>query len=373
MDADGSNQQQLTFNDIDDMFPVWSPEGAQITFDSDRDGDFEIYVMDADGSNEQLTFNSSVDEYPAWSPDGAQIAFDSNRDGDHEIYVMDADGSNQQQLTFNDSDDGFPAWSPEGAQIAFTSNRDGDWEIYIMDADGNNEEQLTTNDIDDGYPAWSPRCEGAPADSEDVPSSPSKLCQIDSAFREYWEIALCETFDSETTLWTGDQEGTSARIEGGQYILDNSTKVQQGYTTGFIFPVFAGSSQDHMISVDGTMESIYQGCTWGVFIRSESNEIVYFFMINNSGRYSLTGSSDNESSRYLGNIDSGSNSAIVGDGTNTITAVADGKQMEFYVNGELIITHEAINSENPHFGLIVWGGEGVTAVNRFDNLLVRTK
>jgi len=96
-------------------------------------------------------------------------------------------------------------------------------------------------------------------------------------------------------------------------------------------------------------------------------------MINNSGRYSLTGSSDNESSRYLGNIDSGSHSAIVGDGTNTITAVADGLQMEFYVNGELIITHEAINSANPHFGLIVWGGEGVTSINRFDNLLVRTK
>jgi len=53
--------------------------------------------------------------------------------------------------------------------------------------------------------------------------------------------------------------------------------------------------------------------------------------------------------------------------------VADNKQMEFYVNGELITTHEAINSENPDFGLIVWGGEGVTAINRFDNLLVRTK
>lgn len=76
---------------------------------------------------------------------------------------------------------------------------------------------------------------------------------------------------------------------------------------------------------------------------------------------------------YLGNIDDGSNSAIVWDGTNTITAVADGKQMEFYINGELITTHEAINSENPHFGLIVWGGEGVAALTRFDNLLVRTK
>jgi len=213
----------------------------------------------------------------------------------------------------------------------------------------------------------------APVDKEDDPSSPVEACQIDSPIKENWDTALCETFDTDTTLWTGKQDGTSARIEGGQYILDNSTKVKQGYTTGFIFPVDAGSAQDHMISVDGTLESNYRDCTWGVFIRSESNEITYFFMINNNGRYTLTGSSDRESSRYLGNIDSGSNGAIVWDGTNTITAVADGELMEFYINGELITTHDAINSENPNFGLIVWGGEGVSALSRFDNLLVRTK
>jgi hypothetical protein len=208
---------------------------------------------------------------------------------------------------------------------------------------------------------------------EDTSSTPVKECQIDSPVKEDWETEICETFDKDTILWTGNQEGTSARIEGGQYILDNTTNVEQGYTTGFIFPVYAGSAQDHMISVDGTLESNYQDCTWGVFIRSESNKIIYFFMINNSGRYTLTGSSDRESSRYLGNIDSGSNDTIVWDGTNTITAVADGKQMEFYINGELITTHEAINIENPNFGLIVWGGEGVTALTRFDNLLVRIK
>ena len=60
------------------------------------------------------------------------------------------------------------------------------------------------------------------------------------------------------------------------------------------------------------------------------------------------------------------------DGWNNITDVVDGKQMEFFINGEYIMTHEAVNSQNPDFGLIVWGGEGVEVINRFDNLLVRT-
>ena len=151
------------------------------------------------------------------------------------------------------------------------------------------------------------------------------------------------------------------------------TKVAQGYTTGYTFPVFAGAAQDYMISVDGYTESVYKSIAWGVFVRSTESEVVYFFMINNEGQYMLTGSSDVESRRYLGNIDDGSSGAINWEGNNNITAVVEGKQMDFYINGELITSHEAIDSVSPQFGLIVWGGEGVSAINHFDNLLVRVK
>ena len=68
--------------------------GKRIAFVSDRDGDYEIFVMDADGSHvQQLTDNNKNDWDPVWSPDGKRIAFDSNRYGDYEIFVMDADGS----------------------------------------------------------------------------------------------------------------------------------------------------------------------------------------------------------------------------------------------------------------------------------------
>ena len=71
-----------------------------IAFTSDRDGNFEIYVMDADGTAQtNLTNNPASDAVPAWSPDGTKIAFFSDRDGNREIYVMDADGTNPTRLT----------------------------------------------------------------------------------------------------------------------------------------------------------------------------------------------------------------------------------------------------------------------------------
>ena len=75
---------------------------------------------------------------PAWSPDGRRIAFTSERDGNPEIYVMNADGSGVTRLTYNDARDldSFPAWSPDGRRIAFHSNRDGNFEIYVMNASG---------------------------------------------------------------------------------------------------------------------------------------------------------------------------------------------------------------------------------------------
>ena len=86
-----------------------------------------------------------------------RIAFMSDRDWNWEIYVMDADGENLRNLTNNPGDDQHPSWSPDGKQIVFTADRSGkDWnrQIYVMDADGGNLQNLTNNRHNDSRPAW---------------------------------------------------------------------------------------------------------------------------------------------------------------------------------------------------------------------------
>ena len=157
MNADGTGQTRLTNNPAIDDGPAWSPDGSQIAFASYRSGDWEVYVMNTDGTAQtNLTTNPAWDIWPVWSPDGSQIAFVSDRDGNYEVYVMNADGTGQTNLTNNPAIDDWPVWSPDGSQIAFLSNRDGDGEVYVMNADGTAQTNLTGNPAEDFWPVWSP-------------------------------------------------------------------------------------------------------------------------------------------------------------------------------------------------------------------------
>lgn len=158
MDTNGAQQTNLTNNLADDVNPVWSPDGSKIAFASARDSkELDIYVMNADGSNPvRLTNDPAEDSSPTWSPDGSKIAFVSFRDSNYEIYVMDSTGANQIRLTNDPAEDVAPAWSPDGSKIAFVSTRDGNYEIYVMGANGSNPANLTNNLADDFAPAWSP-------------------------------------------------------------------------------------------------------------------------------------------------------------------------------------------------------------------------
>ena len=159
LDLSDDTVTNLTDHPDRDWSADWSPDGEKIVFQSDRDGDWEIYIMtDLDGlrSAGQLTRNPADDYGPSWSPDGSRIAFWTNRDGNFEIYTVDTNGSQPARLTWNIGMDASPAWSPDGTQIVFQSLRDGDWELFIIDSDGTDERRLTYNNgSHEQMPRWS--------------------------------------------------------------------------------------------------------------------------------------------------------------------------------------------------------------------------
>jgi Tol biopolymer transport system component len=162
VDPDGSHLRQLTSAPGRDLDPSWSPDYRKILFSSERDGNDEIYVMNADGSGQtNLTRHPDQDNLPAWSPDGRRITYVSRGPfrwlASDDVFVMNADGSSQTRLTFvNYANDNYPRFSPDGRLIAFCSARDGNIEIHLMAPDGSNPRNITHSPETDCTPAWSP-------------------------------------------------------------------------------------------------------------------------------------------------------------------------------------------------------------------------
>ncbi len=168
MNADGSSQGRLTDEGGDlsieggvefQTDPAWSPDGSKIAFASAREGSYDIYVMDADGTGtKRLTSSNANDQGPTWSPDGSRIAFARSSDGGH-VWVMDADGTGVHRLTDDDlAAEGEPAWSPDGGWIAYTHRASGSdvREIWVVHPDGSGRRSVTKLKAKSYGPAWAP-------------------------------------------------------------------------------------------------------------------------------------------------------------------------------------------------------------------------
>ncbi len=173
MDADGSGQRQLTFDTAGGNFtPVESPDGSRIAFSGQRGNEPpEVWVMNGDGSHQrQLTQTPRLSSqpyawslHPTWSADGKRIAYASTTSGSRQIWMMNADGSDQHQLTFGLGpgypDANVPSWSYNGAWITFWSGLERQYgEVWIMQPDGAGARRITET-LDPGNsddPQWSP-------------------------------------------------------------------------------------------------------------------------------------------------------------------------------------------------------------------------
>jgi len=211
MNADRTALTDLTNHPAGDRWPAWSPDGRQIAFCSDRDGQDGMYVMNADGSNPHrltdaiktcgnphvtglywspdnkwiatsyspngtspdtpldvyliktdgsqvinLTNHPAMDWGLSWSPDSQRGSFNSDRDGNLETYVVNIDGTGLTRLTNNLARDSAGSWSADGKRLLFISDRDGNLQIYAMNPDGSGQINLTKTSANEGQAVWLP-------------------------------------------------------------------------------------------------------------------------------------------------------------------------------------------------------------------------
>ena len=187
--------------------PARSPDGTMVAFASFRDGNREIYVMDADGGNPaNLTRHDAYDSSPAWSPDGRRLAFESERDGGmSHIFVMNADGSGVEQLT-HEPQAPFavsPAWSPDGSSIACVSAQGTDWGIHSLELGSGALHLISQAGLRGTRPSWSPDGERIAYTKADTANDFSHVWVMAADGSGARQLTSAESWDSNPT-WSPD-------------------------------------------------------------------------------------------------------------------------------------------------------------------------
>jgi len=151
--------------------PDWAPDGRLVfarwvEIDGSANGGYasQLFIVQPDGIRlSALPGSTRSDDQPHLSPDGRQIVFVSQRDGQPDLYRMNVDGSNLGRLTHGTDNEAHPAWAPDGKWIVYATNRDSqaaqgrnNYNLYIMAPDGTNQCRLTQGEDSEWHPAWSP-------------------------------------------------------------------------------------------------------------------------------------------------------------------------------------------------------------------------
>ncbi|MFQ5348851.1 MAG: hypothetical protein ACE5EG_00245 [Thermoanaerobaculia bacterium] len=224
---DGSAQETIAENA---MWVSWSPDGGRLAFSSPREGSWDLYAVDRDGSDLiRLTTHEADERAPSWSPTGREIAFTSDRDGDSEVYVLTLDEGRVRRLTHDPAPDHNPSWSPNGNGLVFYRAVEGGSadQVYWVSADGTEERQVTRDSdlntfpafLDDRRVTFSKRFEGSGEERLvvlDTESSAQRLVGPEGAFFGRWspdgsEILFIAGEWPKASVYSMDSDGSGVR------------------------------------------------------------------------------------------------------------------------------------------------------------------
>ena len=152
---------RLTYGLWDDVSPALSPDGTRVAFASNRDGAWDLYILDIQsGEITRVTNSPDYESAPSWSPDNQWLACEIYLDENLEVAIVSLKNGDQEPipLTENPAADHSPAWAPDGRHVAFVSNRGGDSDIWLADLDKTGEERYTnlsrTPSSAESHPVW---------------------------------------------------------------------------------------------------------------------------------------------------------------------------------------------------------------------------
>lgn len=156
MNADGSGAQAVVRNGSENRSPSWGAGDASLYYASFVTGNWEIFRIDlATEATTNLTNDPFADQHPRVSPDGKRVVFHTNRDIQFEIYAMGADGSAPVNLSNNPEDDRYPSWSPDGSRIVWSRFVDS-FDLFTMRADGSDQRSVATTPFQELAASWAP-------------------------------------------------------------------------------------------------------------------------------------------------------------------------------------------------------------------------
>ncbi len=248
-------------NDYVDWGPALSPDGKELAFQTDREGDDEIYIWNFEEENlRQITFNDVDERFPSWSPDGKWLVYSSatNSPQNHDLYIIKADGTERRALIASQKSETNPSWSPDGKLIAFGSNADPDnkSEIFLIEPDGSNLVQLTDVAGFNNQPNWSP-------DSKKLAFSGMRdedkniniwICDIESKeLTKLTDLPKWETFPS----WSRNGEWIAFGVGEGMTANYNMARIKPDGSNFELFDIPAEIHSKWSWSVDDSY-GIYQ-------------------------------------------------------------------------------------------------------------------